>query len=82
MTLTIRASLTEESVTISRRAFRRLLAAEEACFRLLDWVTHRPIRSMEDVYDEWNRRDEARAALQDWARLAQDAADGPPGLEE
>lgn len=65
-----------ETVTISKRLYARLVAADLACQQTLAHVAYQPIRNEADVYADWARRDAARDALSDWARLA--AVNGGP----
>lgn len=65
-------------VQLSRRAYERLLAAEELAFRVHDWMPFRPIRTVEDVRADWARRDAVKDALADWEKLALAAVEGGP----
>lgn len=59
-----------ETVTISKRLYTRLLAADHACQRTLQWVSYHPMRSVADAHADDDRRDAAGLALSDWSRLA------------
>lgn len=65
-------------VTIKPETYHRLMLAEEACFAMLNWITYKPLRTMEDVRADWAARDTAHGALKEWAKLAQATANGGP----
>lgn len=58
-----------ETITISKRLYARLLAADIACQRTMQWVTYQPIRSVADAHADSDRRDAAGMALAEWAGL-------------
>ncbi|CCF83620.1 hypothetical protein [Nitrolancea hollandica] len=59
-----------ETVTISKRLYIRLLHADDACQKMFRHVVCHPIRNSADVWADWARRDDARDALQAWASHA------------